>query len=87
MPEKPPAQTLLEILSKNPPTTIVAFNVEIDGWHIWKDKNGVHWLDNSFTESFELPALEEPDLVNIACMMLLAYAHGYFTGQASRGGH
>jgi hypothetical protein len=36
MPKKPPAQTLLEILSKNPPATILAFNVEIHGWDISK---------------------------------------------------
>ena len=86
MSEENPTQTLLENLSKIP-TTIAGFNAEIDGWHIWQDQDGVHRLSNSFAEDFVMPALKEPDLVKIACMLLVAYAHGYLTGQKSQGSH
>ena len=86
MPVEITSQTLLESLSKKP-ATIADFNAEIDGWDIWQDEDGVHWLSNSFAEDYKMPALKESDLVKIACQMLVAFAHGYLTGRASLNSH
>ena len=78
---------MLASLYEANPSTIVEFNVAVDGWHISEDENGVHWLYNGFAESFKLPALEESDLVNVARMMLVAFIHGYAVGRDSLNSH